>query len=223
MTRGKQHPAAGGLVFQSPDSFRDKAGLLLAHRGEQRDFAAIRGQGRPLALPRTGDAPSFEALAQSVTRDVHPRTLLGELCRLELVTCNTDIDTVALKQPAFVPRADQAHMLSLLADNVGDHLRAAVDNVLGSGDAHFEQAVYADELSLQSVQALRPLIAAQWADLLGRMAPELERRIADDRTERRAQDQRVRIGFYSFAAPMAGAAPAQRSCSQERGLTQPVR
>ena len=51
----------------------------------------------------------------------------------------------------------------------------------------------------------------------------LERRIADDRTERRAQDQRVRIGFYSFAAPMAGAAPAQRSCSQERGLTQPVR
>ena len=163
-------------------------------------------QGRPLALPRTGDAPSFEALAQSVTRDVHPRTLLGELCRLELVTCNTDIDTVALKQPAFVPRADQAHMLSLLADNVGDHLRAAVDNVLGSGDAHFEQAVYADELSLQSVQALRPLIAAQWADLLGRMAPELERRIADDRTERRAQDQRVRIGFYSFAAPMAGAA-----------------
>ena len=160
-------------------------------------------QGRPLALPRTGDAPSFEALAQSVTRDVHPRTLLAELCRLELVTCNTDIDTVALKQPAFVPRADQAHMLSLLADNVGDHLRAAVDNVLGSGDAHFEQAVYADELSLQSVQALRPLIAAQWADLLGRMAPELERRIADDRTERRAQDQRVRIGFYSFAAPTA--------------------
>ena len=56
------------------------------------------------------------------------------------------------------------------------------------------------------MQALRPLIAAQWADLLGRMAPELERRIADDRTERRAQDQRVRIGFYSFAAPMAGAA-----------------
>ena len=162
-------------------------------------------QGRPLALPRTGDAPSFEALAQSVTRDVHPRTLLGELCRLELVTCNTDIDTVALKQPAFVPRADQAHMLSLLADNVGDHLRAAVDNVLGSGDAHFEQAVFADELSAQSVQALRPLIAAQWAGLFERLAPALEQHLAADRAEGRTQDQRVRIGFYSYAAPMVGA------------------
>lgn len=165
-------------------------------------------QGRPRTLPRMGEAPSFEALAQSVTRDVHPRSLLDELCRLDLVACNTDIDTVALRRDAFVPRADLAHMLSLLADNVGDHLNAAVDNVLGSGDAHFEQAVFADELSVPSVQALRPQIAAQWTDMFGRLAPELEQRIADDRTEGRTQDQRVRVGYYSFSTPMPADAPA---------------
>lgn len=74
-----------------------------------------------------------------------------------------------------------------------------------AGDAHFEQAVFADELSAQSVQALRPLIAAQWAGLFERLAPALEQHLAADRAEGRTQDQRVRIGFYSYAAPMVGA------------------
>ena len=38
----------------------------------------------PRALPRVGPAPSFESLAQEVTRDVHPRALLEELLRLKL-------------------------------------------------------------------------------------------------------------------------------------------
>ena len=46
---------------------------------------ALRKKGVPLrALPRQGKAPSFESLAQSVTKDVHPRTLLEEVCRLGL-------------------------------------------------------------------------------------------------------------------------------------------
>ncbi len=157
-------------------------------------------RGRPRVLPRHGDAPSFEALAHSVTSDVHPRALLDELCRLELAVWDREADTVALQRRAFVPSADRVQMLGLLADNVGDHLQAAVDNVLHGPDAHFEQAVFADELSAESVQALRPLIAAQWAALLRRLAPELERRIADDRARGRVPDRRVRIGFYSFSA-----------------------
>lgn len=35
--------------------------------------------GAPLPLTRTGPAPGFEALAQSVTRHVHPRSLLSAL------------------------------------------------------------------------------------------------------------------------------------------------
>lgn len=158
--------------------------------------------GKPLRLARQGAAPSFESLAQSITRDVHPRALLEELCRLGLAQWNAQDDTVGLQRDAFVPRADFTRMVALLADNVGDHLHASVDNVLGDGEAHFEQAIYGDELSQQSVQALQPLITAQWTQMYGRLIPALERLIADDQAAGRPQDQRVRIGLYSFNQAM---------------------
>lgn len=51
-----------------------------------RTQAAYQGtDGLPRSPPRLGDAPSFESLVQSVTRDVHPRSLLDDLRRLGLV------------------------------------------------------------------------------------------------------------------------------------------
>lgn len=163
--------------------------------------------GQPLALPRQGPAPSFEALAHAITRDVHPRSLLDELCRLGLADWDPDSELVSLQRAAFVPSADFGHMTALLADNVGDHLAAAADNVLGDGKRHFEQAVFADELSAESVQALRPLISSLWAELFARLVPVLHERIDLDRAAGRAQDQRVRIGFYSFTAAMDSSVP----------------
>ncbi len=189
---------------EPPPAPRWLAGELFAHW--MSDPACLHG-GKPRRLPRQGPAPSFEALAHCVTRDVHPRALLDELCRLGLAQWSQDDDSVALQRDAFVPSADFGHMLTLLADNVGDHLQAAVANILGTSAEHFEQAVYADELSRESVAALRPLIAVQWAELFQRLAPELERRIAEDKAAARPQTQRVRIGFYSFAEPMAQASP----------------
>lgn len=179
---------------------RSLAGELFARWLSDPAYGTREG---PRVLPRNGAAPSFEALAHSITHDVHPRTLLDELCRLELAAWNQADDTVTLQRSAFVPGGDREQMLGLLADNVGDHLQAAVDNVLDDPGSHFEQAVYADELSTESVRALRPLIAAQWAALFRQLAPALECRIADDRAQGRAQDQRVRIGFYSYATSMA--------------------
>lgn len=161
-----------------------------------------RSRGRPRTLARQGEAPSFEALAQSVTRDIHPRSLLEELTRLGLARWDEAADTVELQRDAVVPRSDFARMLSFLGDNVGDHLSAAVDNVLGDGSAHFEQAIYADELSEDSVLKLRALIAAQWSALFDGLVPALEGLIADDKAQGRPQDQRTRIGFYSYTQPM---------------------
>ncbi len=204
---GLSRREAGRLLqdnTEPPPAPRWLAGELFAHW--MSDPACLHG-GKPRRLPRQGPAPSFEALAHCVTRDVHPRALLEELCRLGLAQWSQDDDSVALQRDAYVPSADFGHMLALLGDNVGDHLQAAVANVLVTSAEHFEQAVYADELSQESVTALRPLIAAQWAELFQRLAPELERRIAEDKTAARPQTQRVRIGFYSFAEPMAQASP----------------
>ena len=158
--------------------------------------------GAPLALPRQGEFPSFEALAKSITRDVHPRSLLDELLRLKLVSWDAEADTVQLQANAFVPRDDQARMLGFFADNVGDHLRAAVSNVLGEAPAHFEQAIFADELSAESLQAGRGLIGQQWRALVSQLVPELERLIAEDAASDRVKDRRLRIGLYEYNTPM---------------------
>ena len=158
-------------------------------------------KGKPLPLPRLGPAPSFEALARSVNRDVHPRSLLEELCRLGLV--RMDGDTVHVVRESFVPKEDTDRMLGFLGSNVGDHLRAAVANVLSDAPPHLEQAVFADELSQASLDEFRAVAQTQWQALLQATVPLLHRLIEADRSAKRTQDQRVRIGLYMFSETMA--------------------
>jgi Family of unknown function (DUF6502) len=158
--------------------------------------------GQVLALPRTGPAPSFEQLAQSVTQDVHPRSLLDELCRLGIARWDTATDTVHLERNAFVPSGDWARMTAFLGDNVGDHLRAATANVLGDGQQHLEQAIFADELSTESLKKFRAVMAQQWQALLQSLTPQLEELIADDAREGRSADQRLRVGLYTWSQDM---------------------
>jgi hypothetical protein len=160
---------------------------------------AWRGHdGRPQVLKRQGTAPSFEVLAQSITRDIHPRSMLDELVRIGLANYDEDLDCVSLTHDDFVPGVDSRQLLNLLSDNVGDHLEAAVSNVLSDASRHHEQAVFADELSTESIESLRPLVAAQWSALRNAMVPAITRLIESDRLAGRAQDKRMRIGLYTF-------------------------
>ena len=164
---------------------------------------ALRGaDNKPTPLPRQGPAPSFEALAQSVTRDVHPRTLLDELCRLQLATLDPVTDQVALLRDAFVPSGDWSRMLGFLGDNVGDHFRAAVANVLQGGKQQLEQAIFADELSAESLAETATVMTDQWRKLLTEVAPQLEKMIEKDRQLGRPQDHSIRIGMFTWSATM---------------------
>lgn len=160
--------------------------------------------GEPRSLPRQGMAPSFESLAQSVTRDVHPRSLLDELCRLGLA--RLEGDTVHVTSRTFVPKGDTARMLGFMASNVGDHLRAATENVTADRPPHFEQAVFADDLSQVSIETVRELVRTQWQTLLAAAVPTLQKLIDADQAAGRPQDQRVRIGLFSYTEPMDAAA-----------------
>jgi len=158
-------------------------------------------RGRPRAIPRTGSAPSFEALARKVTRDVHPRRLLDELLRLGLVEHDTEKDTVRLAKDAFVPDDDQTRMVGFLGHNAGDHLAAAVGNVLGDERRHFEQALFLDELSEESVDAAKKLVMAQWRALTAALVPELEDLSAADLRAGRGA-RRLRIGLFTYDTTM---------------------
>lgn len=174
------------------------------------------GSAGPMELPRTGAAPSFEALAHSVTKDVHPRSLLDAMSRLNLVTLDVESDRVRLIQNAYVPRSNWTEMMHFLGANGGDHLRAAVANVLGSGEQHFEQALYADELSSESLVQARQLISAQWRHLLTEMVPQMETLMKNDAEAGRPQTQSLRLGLYSWMQAMPGAAaPDQQKDAKE--------
>lgn len=173
------------------------------------EFRAADGTAMP--LPAQGPSPSFESLAQSVTRDVHPRTLLEELSRLGLARVDEAQGRVHLLHDAFVPRADLDRMLAFLGANVGDHLSAAVANVLGEGSAHFEQALFADEMSEASLVQARTLINEQWHALLHSLAPALQALIDADLAAGRAADQRLRVGLFAFTGAMAAAGTLEPS------------
>jgi len=176
---------------------RSLASEVCAHWRTHPDWRDATGQ--PRVLPRQGAAPSFEALSQTITRDRHPRSLLDELVRLGLARIDENDDTVALVGDAFVPSGDRVRMLGLLGDNVGDHLRAAVDNVLATGrPPHLEQALFADGLSAESLEALRPLMRAQWAALRQALVPALEARVEADKRGAAGPRARVRVGLYAY-------------------------
>ena len=179
---------------------------LLTHWISQAGYTDA--DGYPLPIARLGAAPSFEALATMVTKDVHPRSLLAEMIRLDLVALDEQREQVALLKSAFVPSGNWPHLMGLLGANVGDHLHAAVDNVLGQGTEHFEQALFADELSCESVQAARPLIARMWRDMMTRLGPQLQSLMAADAAAGLPRNQSLKVGLYSWTDQMPP--PAER-------------
>jgi hypothetical protein len=192
---------------------RTPAAMVFAHWRNQPRWRTPEGE--PLTLPRSGPAPSFEALAQEVTRDVHPRALLEELMRLQLVAHDAARDTVALTQEAFVPRGDDARKAAWLGANVGDHLEAAAANVMGRDPSHFEQAIAADGLSAESVARVRARLAAHWRRLADELVPLLEQAVGEDADRppegADAPAYRVRVGLFSYdSAPAPAPTPAPR-------------
>ncbi len=189
----------------------------------QADATLHDARGRPLPLPRTGPAPSFEALARSVTQDVHPRSLLDELRRLGLVA--VDGDEVTLLRERVVAGGDSERAYRFLGSNVSDHLRAGVDNVLGATPPHVEQAVFADELSDESMAAFHALAKAQWQALLAAAVPALQQLVDADALAGRPGHRRVRLGVYAFDDAMqsddSGRAPTTPAATA--GRTRPAR
>jgi hypothetical protein len=207
----KRAAAAGAAPPRSP------AAMVFAH---WRSSAAYRTRGgAPRVLPRTGPAPSFESLAQAVTRDVHPRALLEELLRLNLAVHDDARDTVSLVQADFVPRGDEQRMLQWLGANVGDHLAGSVENLTAAAPRHADQAIAAEGLTAASVAQVRPLLHAHWQRMTDELVPLLERLIEQDAAGAMPDDpatHRVRFGLYGFDTAAAAdepqtAQPARRA------------
>ena len=171
---------------------------------------AWRGaDGEPLALRRQADggtAGSFESLVQSVTRDVHPRAVLEELLRLQLVQTTVDEDgaaAVRIVRRAFVPPAGSAQLLALAQANLADHVAAICGNLQADGRRFLEQAIYSDELTADSARQFNRETRQAWDRLFEQMMPRLQELYEADRQSDQPRDYRVRLGMYGYAGPDA--------------------
>lgn len=162
-------------------------------------------EGHPRVLDRAGGQGSFEALAASVSSDVHPHTLLRELIRLGVADClNTESDgegnQVRLIGQAFVPREGAVEMLQLFSDNVADHLAAATHNLRQPSEPMLEQSVFADNLRPESVAAMNALVRQIWLSAFHEIVRDATERCDQDRGQSGA-DQRIRSGMYFYHGP----------------------
>ncbi len=157
--------------------------------------------GAPLELPKNGEAPSFEALARNVRRDVHPRTILDTLEMTGTVRVEPETQTVRLIETSYQPLAGSEEQLDYLAKNLGDHLAAANDNVQGVSPPHFERAVHYTGLTEGQIEELQSdYHSAQMAVLeqLSRKAAAMKKSRATDAT------RRFRAGGYFFQTGETG-------------------
>jgi hypothetical protein len=160
---------------------------------------------QPDALPFSGPAPSFEALARSVSTDMHPRAVLLELLRLGVAEEQPD-GSVQLCRQAFVPNPALDEARRLLAGSVADHIEAGVHNLSAmDGKTYLEQSVFADGLSAASVHQLEQLANSLWRDVLAAMVQAAVPLCEQD--EPAGGNQRIRLGMFCLSAPMHSTEP----------------
>ena len=105
----------------------------------------------PKGIPIQGDDASFSSLARSIRKDGHPRTFLGIL--IENGAVSKSAEMVSLKTRNYQPIAGSEDQLAYLAENVGDHLNAAVSNVVEAAD-NYDMGVHYGGLSENAIMQL---------------------------------------------------------------------
>lgn len=164
-------------------------------------------RGGPRVLPRQSDDAetlSFDALVASVTRDVHPRTVLDELVRLGLVEVLPGTQgrpRVRVIGDHYVPSADRAQVLAIARDNLADHVAAVAGNLEGGGRQFLEQSIFSDELSAQAAAQFNRETREIWERVFAQAMPRLQALYDADQLAQGPRDHRVRLGMYSYAGP----------------------
>jgi Family of unknown function (DUF6502) len=149
-------------------------------------------------LDRSGPGDTFETLALAIRRDVHPRTMLEQLREAGTISVTAE-GRLRLEQPSYQPLAGSEAQLDYFADNAGDFLTAATDNILAPQPPFFERAAHFNGLSPEAVAQLEALFRAGQIDVLQRVAAKAQ---SLQRTS--PGSHRLRAGGYFYTTDEAG-------------------
>ncbi|WP_343579979.1 DUF6502 family protein [Acinetobacter sp.] len=150
----------------------------------------------PHQIPVSGETDSFEALVKHISTEKHPRSILFELQRLGVV--EQQDQQVVLQQNSFTPDNQMQESKALFSANLTDHLAAGIDNFISEKPfTHLEQAVHAERLTVQSVEALRQLSLDLWQDMAKQLLNAAIHHCEHDHNQADATHQ-FRFGVYQY-------------------------
>ncbi len=162
----------------------------------------LDGKGRPMPLPRLsskGGGKSFEALVQSISKDIRPRVVLDEWLRLGIARVD-ELDRVILVTDSFVPSHGLDEKLFYLGKNVHDHLSACEHNLTRSENHPLlERSIYFDHLSEESADTLKSYarqLSSQAMQAFGQKAMELQ----EKDSKNSEANNRVTYGLYCYSS-----------------------
>jgi hypothetical protein len=159
--------------------------------------AYLSAQGQPRVMPRTGPAPSFDALVASVSSDVRPKAVLDELLRLGVMQDTPE--GLVLHEGGFAPRGNFEETSWLSSQNLHDHAAAMVANLSGE-DNFLEQAVFVDQLTPASIERLRAVSKQAWQAAFKTVMDEAQLRFDGDAPAPPSdKNHRARFGVYFFS------------------------
>ena len=179
----------------TPKSISIGAQLIATWLGSE-DFTDKTGSPAPLPLrANTNKGRSFDDLVALVCKqDIRPRVILDEWLNLGIAHVNDD-KCVVLNTGAFTPEKGQEEKLFFFGKNIHDHMSASTHNLLGNKPSYFDRSVYYDQLSEQSIAALR-----EEANMVGMQALNAinKRALALQIADKTSTDTKHRINFGVF-------------------------
>jgi hypothetical protein len=193
--RNLSRPASSRKAEEAPP--RSLPAEVIARWMSDPAFLDASHSPRLLARSSEGGAGSFDALVESVSRDIRPRAMLDELLRLGAVT--EEEGGIRLLGTGFAPRQDFEEMSRLFADNLGDHAAAAAANLQGERD-FLEQSVFVDEITEESAARLQKVSVQAWKQAFRAVMEEAQQRFDDDAVSADAGQRRhrARFGVYFY-------------------------
>jgi uncharacterized protein DUF6502 len=183
---------AGAPVHEAPAAL-SRTSAIMARWLAAPEFTDSKGLPLPLPRAAIGEAPSFEQLVASITKDVRPRAVLDEWLDRKLVAINAR-DEVVLLETAFVPSGADDRKWYYFGRNLHDHVAAAAENVSAATPRFLERAVHYDGLSPKLAERLEARSRELAMDALKAANRDANRAIAKDKGGK----QRWNFGFYIY-------------------------
>lgn len=155
--------------------------------------------GAPAVLPvDDGSERSFAELVRAFGGDVPSRAMLDELERAGTVAVEGEV--VRLVERGYLPKRGEADKLQILGSDVAGLIGTIRRNLdAAPDDAWFQRKVFADNLSVAALPALRRLTAEQGQSLLETLAAWMAEHDCDEHPELEGPSGgRAGIGIYYF-------------------------